>query len=423
MPETRPMLTDWHRLLLIYSFAALALVAMLTKEILTRQGLFDWIGCDYALYGAAARVVTERGWSHLYDEDAITEMSTPFWAYHGPMARPPQAGPSPYPAVFVLPFIVTNLCGPMGGFAAWTLANVLAVLVIIGRMLKGEERRGLPIYLATLAFAPVWYGLLMGQLAIVMTFGLYKSYRAFQVRREFEAGLWLGALLLKPQFALLLAIVLLGKARWKAAGGLFVSGLLLVLSTVYLVGIDGCFDYFRYLSTISGFRRVPSVVAPHDMINFRGILLNILPASFTEMHGKILVLVLSIVLTATLVIVWRGIWETSSDRFPRQVLATLIVAIFTGYHNHIHGATLLIVPALAVIADDRKRDPLIGLFALTVFLPTVVFSLLVAPRFAAWILMGLMASMYGLICVEPCGQSRPRMRSCTEAHPLPAAMS
>ena len=263
----------------------------------------------------------------------------------------------------------------------------------------------------------------MGQLAILMTFGLYKTYRAFQGRRDFQAGLWLGLLLLKPQFALLLAIVLVGKRRWEAVGGLLLSGLLLVLSTVALVGVDGSFGYFRILSAFSGFRRVPSIVYPHDMINFRGILVNLLPAGCTENQGMILVLVLSIVLTATLVIVWRGDWDAPSDRFPRQVLATLIVAMFTGFHNHIHGATLLIVPALAVIAGYRTRDPLIGLFALAVFLPTFVFCLLVMPRFAAWVLMGLMASMYGLICVELRRQSRPWLRPHTEADILPSAMS
>ena len=155
------------------------------------------------------------------------------------------------------------------------------------------------------------------------------------------------------------------------------------------------------------------------MINFRGILVNFLPAGSTENQGTILVLVLSIVLTATLVIVWRGDWDASTDRFPRQVLATLIVAMFTGFHNHIHGATLLIVPALAVIAGYRTRDPLIGLFGLAVFLPTFVFCLLVMPRFAAWVLMVLMACMYGLICLEPRRRLAPWLRPHTEVDHLP----
>lgn len=140
--------------------------------------MFDWIGCDYAIYGSTARVVIELGWSHIYDVDAITEKSGPFWNYYGPPARPFRAGPSPYPAVFVLPFILTNLCGPLGGFAAWTLASIFAVLAIIRGMIRRAEDRDLSIYLATFAFAPLGYGLLMGQLAILMTFGVYRFYRA-----------------------------------------------------------------------------------------------------------------------------------------------------------------------------------------------------------------------------------------------------
>jgi hypothetical protein len=406
--------------LLLYSVLALALVAWRAEQIVTRQGLFDWIGSDYAIFAATGRVVTELGWSHLYDTDAITAMTAPFWRYYGPMARRWQSGPSPYPAVFVLPFIATNSLGPVGGFAAWTLANLVAVVVIIRGTLPVAARRGLSVYLATFAFAPLWYGLMMGQLAVLMTFGLYKSYRALQRRHEFAAGLWMGLLLLKPQFALVLAIVLLGKRRWAAVGGLFLSGVLLAISTVVFVGIRGTMGYFRILNAFSGFRRVPSIVYPHDMINFRGILVNLLPAGCTETQGTVLVLALSLALAASLVIVWRGDWDPSSERFPRQLLATLIVAMLTGFHNHIHGATLLIVPALALLAGPRNEDPLIGLIALTAFLPTFVLCLLILPRFAAWALMGLMAIGYGLICVEFHRQSRPWLRLHTRAEPVPS---
>jgi hypothetical protein len=218
----------------------------------------------------------------------------------------------------------------------------------------------------------------------------------------------MGLLLLKPQFALVLALVLLGKGRWEALGGLLLTGLVLVLSTIGLVGADGSRGYLEILREFSGFRRVPPIVYPQDMINFRGILVNLLPAGCTESQGKILVLVLSGLLTASLVMVWRGRWDTSADRFPRQVLATMIVAMFTGFHNHIHGATLLIVPALALIARDRSSHCLTGLFVLSLFLPTYIFlmtGILHAtgtPMYAGWTLMALMTYMYVVICVELC---------------------
>ena len=182
-------------------FCSLALVAQRTEQIVTRQGLFDWIGSDYAIFGATARC-RHRTWLVIcYDVDAITEEAPPSGPTTARCLAPPRLDRARIrPSSFCLLSSLTDV--RLGGFAAWTLANLLAVLVIMRGMLPGADRRGQSIYLATFAFAPLWYGLLMGQLAILMTFGLFKSYRAFQGRREFQAGLWLGLLLLKPQFAL-----------------------------------------------------------------------------------------------------------------------------------------------------------------------------------------------------------------------------
>jgi Glycosyltransferase family 87 len=399
---TGPALNRW---LVIWSIVTLAFVGVRIEQIWAMGGLFHWIGLDYAIYAATARVVTEIGWSHVYDLEAITEKLVPFSAYYGPMADTLISGPSPYPAVFVLPFIVTNLFGCLGGFAAWTLANTLVVVAVIRGLMRTARCREGGIYLATFVFAPLWYDIYMGQLAIAMTFGLYKSYGAFQVRREFRAGLWLGLLLLKPQFALVLAIVLVAKGRWTALGGLFLSALLLLVSTLALVGLEGSKGYFRILKEFSGFRQVPAIVFPKDMINFRGILANLLPVGCSETQGMVLLLVLSVLLIMSLAVVWRSPWEACSNRFPRQVLATMIAAMFTGFHNHIHGATLLIVPALAVIARDRSRDPLSFLFTMCLFLPTWVFSAAFTPRFAGWALMFLMACAYVLIFTEALRQT------------------
>ena len=59
-------------------------------------------------------------------------------------------------------------------------------------------------------------------------------------------------------------------------------------------------------------------------------------------------LVLSAAMTFSLIPVWAGPREPRGDRFPRQMLATMIVAVFASFHSHIHAATLLIVPMLAV---------------------------------------------------------------------------
>ena len=234
------------------------------------------------------------------------------------MTGPLHYGPSPYPALCVLPFFVTDLLGPIGGFMAWTALNLILALAIVHGLLRSSRHDRPVIYLMTFVFLPIFFTLIMGQLTILMTFGLYKSYRALERGQDFRAGLWMGLLLLKPQFALVLALVWLVKSRWRALGGLVLVGGVLAISTWILVSTDGVRDYLSILRRFSGFRKVPEIVHPWFMINFRGLLVNLLPVEGYESLGKSLVLILSSLLTLSLLGVWRGGWYPASDRFPAR---------------------------------------------------------------------------------------------------------
>lgn len=306
----------------------------------------------------------------------------------------------PYTAPFFLLLPVTNLLGRAGGFAAWTVLSLLLYTTIVRGLTRGSGRRDPLLMVAPFAFLPFLYNLYLGQLGILMAFGLYRSYRALQDGREFAAGCWLGLVLLKPQFAVLLAIVLLGKRRWSALGGLMVSGIGLAASTLVLVGADGVRDYLDILRAFSGFRHVPLIVYPQDMISFRGLLVNVLPESWSENQGTIAALALSIAMALSLVVVWRGRWDPSSDRFPRQLLATVIVAMLTCFHNQIHGAILLIVPMLATLSRRRDPDPLPARFALFIFAPTIYMLCTSLITYTALMFIGLMLWIHGTIFVE-----------------------
>ena len=82
------------------------------------------------------------------------------------------------------------------------------------------------------------------------------------------------------------------------------------------------------------------------------------------------------------------------------MLATLIVAMLTGYHNHVHGASLLIVPMLADLARDKKGDPLPPWFLSMMLLPTLGLELYGNLAHAAWCLIGIMAVTYTAIFAE-----------------------
>jgi hypothetical protein len=388
---------------LILRFATIAgigIILLRVWRIWAAGGLFFTLGLDYAIYGAAAEAVAQSGWSALYDMEANTRAFA-FWIGEGPLkTRPITFVASPYPAPFLLPFFATNFLGHAGGFAAWTALNVLLYAAIVRGLSRGSGRAGPLVSLAPLAFFPFLWTLYLGQLVIVMTYGLYRAMRAFGEGRERAAGCWLGLLLLKPQFGLFLAVVLLAKRRWAALTGLALAAAGLAASTFALVGVDSVRGFLGILRSFSGFRKVPSIVNPYDMINVRGLLVHLLPETWSEKQATRLVMALSAALAFGLVAVWRGAWDPRSERFPRQVLATVVVTLLAGFHSHVHAATLLIVPMLAALRTRRVPDPLAGLYLLLIFVPTYSIAFDGKLEHCAWLLVVLMAGLYAQVLVE-----------------------
>jgi hypothetical protein len=402
------------------SVAGVSIILLRVWRIWAAGGLFFTLGLDYAIYGAAAEAVTRSGWSSLYDPEANTRAFAG-WIAEDPGSRidPSRYVASPYPAPFLVPFLATNLLGHGGGFVAWTLLNVLVYAVIVRGLARGSERSGPLINLAPFAFFPFLWTLYLGQLVIVMAFGLYRALRAFEKGRELAAGCWLGLLLLKPQFGLILAGILLVKRRWAALGGLGLAAAGMAAATFALVGVDGVRGFLGILRSFSGFRRVPDIVNPLDMINFRGALAHLLPETWSEEQGTRAVLVLSAAITLCLVPIWRGPWDPRVSRFPRQILATMIVALFASFHTHVHAATLLIVPMLAALRTRREPDPLLNLLSLLIFLPTFSVASDGIIEHCSWILMALMALILGVILAE--SRRPPRGALHRVARPSPMA--
>jgi hypothetical protein len=391
------------------SLLTLGLLGERIYETWIIRGMFDFIAVDYAIYAATAHVVQDMGWSHLYDTQAITnKIGQLFTPYYGPGAMPLRSGPSPYPACFIFPFLIINPLGPIIGFTAWTVLNALTAFLITHAIARAHQYSGFVLYLLPFVFFPLTYGLYLGQLAVFMTVGVYLFLKSTRSGHEFLAGLALGFLLLKPQFAVILALVLVAKQRWQAVAGFCLAALALAASTVAMVGVDGAKDYREIVRAFSGFRNVPSIVNPHFMINIRGLLVTVLPPRFSEADGTLIVLLSSAVLTLSLLTIWRGPWEPRSDRFPKQLFATLIISMFTGFHNHIHGATLLIVPILAILLNDRTDHLFADLLIVAIFLPTLVIITTGSLIFTAWVLIGLFACIYGVILLQLHQVTKPR---------------
>jgi hypothetical protein len=114
--------------------------------------------------------------------------------------------------------------------------------------------------------------------------------------------------------------------------------------------------------------------------------------------------------------VWRGPWAADGPRFDRQLLATMLVTMLAGFHNHAHGATLLVAPALAVLAG-RAAGPVLGaLLFLAVLLPNAVFFATLNGVWATSSLVGLMAAALAALLASEVRPAAERVsRSVTQA--------
>ncbi len=371
------------------------LLAGRVAETYLERGLFDYIGEDYAIYAATARVVQKQGFASFYDLDAIARETAAFTVHYGPLAGPLRPGPSPYPVAFLLPFLAADRLGDVGGFLFWTLLNAALLAAMTARPPDRSPRGRL--LLAAVVFFPAAYNLILGQLAIAIAFGLDRALRALEDDRELAAGLWLGFLFIKPQFALTPLIVLVALGRWRVLLGLGSAGALLAGSTLALAGMAGVRQCLAILRSFSGFRDTPAVVDPWDMINIRGLLLGLPPGWLDETTGSIATAALSLAVIASLVLVWRGGWNVHSPLFPAQMLATMVVTLVTAYHNHVHGAALLIPPALMVLARGSGTAGLGRLIPLGVLLPTAVVAATGEVKAAAWTLVAIELAALGFV--------------------------
>jgi hypothetical protein len=251
-----------------------------------------------------------------------------------------------------------------------------------------------------LTFFPLAYTVFVGQPIVIMLLAFAQAYRAWERERDFEAGLWCGVLALKIQYPVFLTLVLIAKGRWRAVAGILCSSLAIFLSSWAVFGTKGMLDFLATMRSLTGFRTVHPFICPQQMINWRGLLVNVMPMETSDPVGLGLTIALSALTASALLVIWRGPWNPSGPRFASQMLATMLVTMLANFHNHIHGATLLLVPAVAMMAQGNVRPTLAGLLRVALYAPTIVFYLTLRAQYVTFLMIGLMVTALILIVDE-----------------------
>lgn len=362
-----------------------------------RYGLFVFIGGDFGIYQSIARATLAEGPQAMYDMDLVALYERDLMAYYGPAAGGLNLGPCPYPAIYTLPFMALTVLSPPAGYLVWTLLN-LGLACAVARGTSARSRLGCWGLAASCVLSfPVVMALALGQVTMVFLYGFYRAYEDLIDGRDFRAGLWCGTFYLKPQYLVFLILVFLMKWRWRALGGLFVTGLFVLVGSLAVVGPDGLRAHYQTLKEMSGFRDVPPMIGPWWMTNWRGLLACLLPESVADSTGRRLTIGLSLATVGLLLLVWRGPWAPQREHFPVAMLATVIIMMMASYHNHSHSVALLIVPGMAVAAQGGKRRLLSALLLGGLYGPPVLYFATAQMIIVCWLIIALMLAMLAVI--------------------------
>ena len=174
-------------------------------------GPADWFDAD--VYMAALRKVT-----------SISDLAPMYWSY------------PPHLLFFIWPF---GLPGFLPSYIVWCVVGL--ALYVWAAVASGVDRK----YWLFLAVAPaVTVNVFLGQNGF-LTAALLIGGLANLDRRPIIAGILLGLLTIKPQFGLLLPVLLVLGGHWRVIGSAVATTLLLVAATAIWFGPDIWIQYWQ----------------------------------------------------------------------------------------------------------------------------------------------------------------------------------
>ena len=263
---------------------------------------------------------------------------------------------------FIFPPFVLLLYAPLAllsyahAVAVWYALNVALLLsfpfLLRGVLQLGNRSLALALLITPL-FLPVLNQLGQGQMSILLLLIFTLTYRYLAQSMDLRAGSMLALATFKPQFVLLLLLVLVLTRNWKALQGFTATcGGLLAVS----VGLVGWRATLGYPQAMLQFSHLPAKLGgevPEVMFNLRGFIVDTFGSHLSgrELHSVIL-LASAALLSLALIPFVRRQPRISAMGFSLIVTVTLLAS----YHAYVHDMTLLLLPFLLLASYIAETD-------------------------------------------------------------------
>ncbi|MBI4764890.1 MAG: DUF2029 domain-containing protein [Deltaproteobacteria bacterium] len=252
------------------------------------------------------------------------------------------------PPVFALPFAGLSCFPLMPAYWIWTVLSLIALFIGVFLITSLSGLKGREKWLfgtAALAFEPTYHNLHWGNVSAFVLLLAALFFRDLLAGKDQRAGVWLALLMIKPELFLIPAMVVAIKRKWLFLKGYLGMGLLLLILSLAIVGLDGFGDYIKMnLEAARSYTEVQTELHLSNMISFRAFFVRFL-------YGTAIAEIFSFIYTALslflLWMVWRGDWKTDLTRFGLQWSLTFLVSLLVAPHVYLQ-SLILIFPAAAM---------------------------------------------------------------------------
>jgi hypothetical protein len=341
---------------------------------------------DFVHFYTLGHVAQDGPVEHLYDDAALhrdqaalVPASRGDWFFP---VYPPQMALVFAPLAH-LPYLVAG--------AVWALLTitVLALSVWLAwRPVRGALGGASLVAAAAAAFPPFQSLVLNGQTTAIPIAAFACGAWALARDRKVLAGVALGLLFMKPQFGLVLAVVVLACREWSMVAGLALSAAAQAMLVAGLLGRTALIEYVQVLPRLAGLRAVlePRAESMQSIAALTGLLPGRAPA--------IAWLLASAAVCWLVVRIWRSD-APASVRTGALALGSLLV----NPHVNLYDAALL-APALVALSGwvETQVEPsgearyswhlaLYALYALLLFPTGRVIGLQLSPFVLLWMLV------------------------------------
>ena len=323
-----------------------AFAAAILFLALTAHGLNDYkgrpLGTDFSSFYAAGTFALDGVPSAAFDparqheqERASFGEDTPYYAWT-------------YPPVFLLVAAPLATLPYVPALLVWqlaTLALYLAAMVWLWRRTtRDAAATDRIVLLAALAFPAVFVNLTHGQNGF-LTAALFAAALAALDKRPILAGLFFGLVAYKPQFGLLIPLVLAATGRWRSFAAAAVTSLALAALTTLLFGAGIWHDFFLALHVGQ------TSILDHDAVGYDKMqsvfaAIRLWGGAIDLAYAAQAVTTLGV--AAALVVLWRSPASMECKGAGLCVGALLATPFCLDYDM------MLLAPAIALLAADGR---------------------------------------------------------------------